>query len=120
MVKYNPENKMFLIERKAIDSATRKLQKLLGNNLITVAVFGSRVRGDFTEESDFDVLVVVKNRTFDIIMKVNDIFGKEENKTGVTFSAVIKQMETFEKEKRFNTPFYQNIKKEGVVFYGRA
>lgn len=111
---------MFVIEKKAIDRATRRLQKLLGNNLITVAVFGSRVRGDFTEESDFDVLVVVKNRTLDIIMKVNEIFSREENKAGVSFSAVIKQMEIFEKEKRFNTPFYQNIKKEGIVFYGRA
>lgn len=29
---------MFDIERKAVDRATRKLQKLLGNNLITVAI----------------------------------------------------------------------------------
>ena len=111
---------MFDIERKAVDRATRKLQKLLGNNLITVAAFGSRARGDFTEESDFDVLVIVKKRTLDTIIKVNDIFSREEDKAGVIFSAVIKQMEAFEEEKRFNTPFYQNIKKEGVVFYGRA
>lgn len=111
---------MFVIEKKAIDRATKKIQKLLGDNLITVTAFGSRVRGDFTEDSDFDVLVVVKKRTSDIIMQVNDIFDREDHKAGVVFSAVIKQMEVFEKEKRFNTPFYQNIKKEGVVFYGRA
>lgn len=67
---------MFDIERKAVDRATRKLQKLLGNNLITVAAFGSRARGDFTEESDFDMLVIVKKRMLDTIIKVNDILNK--------------------------------------------
>ncbi len=111
---------MFKIEREAVGRAVKGLQEALGDNLVTVAAFGSRVRGDFTGESDFDVLVVVKKRTFDIIRLVNDIFGIEENETGIPFSIVIKMLDSFEKEKRYNTTFYRNIKKEGVVFYGRA
>lgn len=109
---------MFTIERDAINRATKKLQEALGDNLITVIAFGSRIRGDFSGESDFDILVIVKERDFGVIEKVVEIFGEEEDKTIIPFSPVIKSLETFKKEKAYNTTFYRNIKKEGVAFYG--
>jgi len=111
---------MFTIERDAINRATKRLQEVLGDNLITVIAFGSRVRGDFSDESDLDILVVVKERDFGVIEKVVEIFGEEEDKTNISFSPVIKSLEVFEKEKAYNTTFYRNIKKEGVAFYGGA
>ena len=32
-------------------------------NIVSVYAFGSRVRGDHAEGSDFDILVIVKNRS---------------------------------------------------------
>lgn len=61
---------MFTIEKESISRATKRLRDVLGNYLITVIAFGSRVRGDLTGESDFDILVVVKKRDFDIIETV--------------------------------------------------
>lgn len=109
---------MFSIEKEAIERATKRLGDVLGDNLITVIAFGSRVRGDFTGESDFDILVVVKERDFNTIDIVNDVFGEEEEKTGIPFSAVIKTHDAYEKERIYNTTFYRNLKKEGVTFYG--
>jgi predicted nucleotidyltransferase len=57
---------MFSFEKDAIKRATESLKAVLGDNLVAVVAFGSRVRGDFNEGSDFDILVVVKKRTFDI------------------------------------------------------
>ncbi len=111
---------MFAIERDAIKRATRRLKEALGDNLITVIAFGSRVRGDFSGDSDFDILVVVRKRDFGVIKKVVEIFSEEEERTNIPFSPVIKTLEIFEKERSYNTTFYRNIKKEGVVFYGRA
>jgi len=111
---------MFTIERDAINRATKRLQEVLGDNLITVIAFGSRVSGDFSDESDLDILVVVKERDFGVIEKVVEIFGEEEDKTNISFSPVIKSLEVFKKEKAYNTTFYRNIKKEGVAFYGGA
>ena len=110
---------MFSFEKEAITRATKRLEEVLGDNLITVAAFGSRIRGDFVQESDLDVLVVVRNRTFKIIDTINDIFGEEENKTGIPFSVVVKGLDSYEKEKSYNTTFYRNIKKEGLVLHGR-
>lgn len=110
--------KVFSIEKEAIGRATKRLRDLLGENLVAVIAFGSRVRGDFTGESDFDILVVVKKRDFYVIDTVNDLFGEEEEKTGIPFSAVIKTLDVYEKEGVYNTTFYRNLRKEGVTFYG--
>ncbi len=109
---------MFTNEKDSISRATKRLKDALGDNLVTVIAFGSRVRGDFTGESDFDILVVVRNRNVKIIDVVNDVFGEEEDKAGIPFSAIIKTLETYEKERTYNTTFYRNLKKEGVTFYG--
>ncbi len=76
---------MFSFEKDAIKKATKKLKRFLGNDLIAVIVFGSRVRGDFTQESDLDILVIVKKRTFDIIDTINQFFGDEEKKQAYFF-----------------------------------
>ncbi|MEW6416934.1 MAG: nucleotidyltransferase domain-containing protein [Nitrospirota bacterium] len=110
---------MFSFEKDAIKRATEKLKEILGDNLIEVAAFGSRVRGDFDGDSDFDILIVVKKRTSDVIDKAIDIFTDEEDKMGIPFSVVIKEIKSFEKERAYNTTFYRNIKREGVVFYGQ-
>jgi predicted nucleotidyltransferase len=38
------------------------LQSLLGDNLLSLRLFGSRSRGEGTKESDLDVLVLVKKK----------------------------------------------------------
>ncbi len=111
---------MFILEKDAISRAAKRLQGVLGDNLVAVAAFGSRVRGDFTGESDFDIFIVVKKRDFSVIETVISVFDEEEDRTGIPFSFVIKPVASFEKEKAFNTTFYRNIKKEGVNFYGRT
>lgn len=112
--------KMFNFEREAIYRATERLRNTLRDNLIAVIAFGSRVRGDFSGESDFDILVIVKKRDYQVIKNITEVFTEEEDKTGIPFSPIVKPVEVIEKEKAYNTTFYRNIKKEGVIFYGRA
>ncbi|GAB5047234.1 nucleotidyltransferase domain-containing protein [Thermodesulfovibrio sp. TK110] len=111
---------MFSEEKRALKRITEKLKKALREELISVTAFGSRVRGDFKGDSDFDVLVIVRQRNRDIIDKIVDIFSQEEISTGIPFSPVVKSEELFEKEREFNTTFYRNIKNEGKILYGKA
>lgn len=111
---------MFKAERQALKKITTKLRKSLGDELIAVVAFGSRVRGDFNGDSDFDVLVIVKNRKADVLNKVVDIFQEFELKTSIPFSPIVKSLNTFEKEKTYKTGFYRNIESEGVVLYGKT
>jgi hypothetical protein len=67
-----------------------------------------------TGQSDFDVLVLVKDKTHEIEADIISIFVDEEIKSGLSFTPVIKDIQAFEMEKKFNTPFYEHIIKEGV------
>ncbi|MEW6419597.1 MAG: nucleotidyltransferase domain-containing protein [Nitrospirota bacterium] len=98
-----------------MERAAKKLRKHFPGRIIAIYAFGSRVRGDHNEWSDFDVLVLVKDKNPELVDGIIEIFADEEYEKGIFFSPVIKDITVFEREKQYNTPFYQNIKKEGVL-----
>jgi predicted nucleotidyltransferase len=108
---------MFEHERKALERVVMALREEFGNRLIKVVAFGSRLRGDFHGDSDLDVLVVIDRVTVDDEGRIVSIFVREEMKSEVLFEPVLKSLESFEKERRYNTTFYRNIKREGEIFY---
>lgn len=105
---------MYLHEKKALKLITARLRKDLRSKIVALCAFGSRVRGDFDERSDFDVLVVVRDKTPELEKRIISIFVDEEIKIGLSFTPVIKDVHSFELEKKFNSPFYQNVMKEGI------
>jgi predicted nucleotidyltransferase len=107
---------MYEYEKSALNQITEKLRHQFPDRITAVYAFGSRVRGDHGEWSDFDVLVVVKNRDPHIENEIMTIFVEEELQSGIMFAPVIKDMKSFEGEKTLNTPFYENITREGVAF----
>ncbi len=106
---------MYTHEKKALKRIIEKLKERFSTRIVSVYAFGSRVRGDHDEWSDFDVLVIVVGKTPEIESEIISIFVEEEIKSGLSFTPVIKDIQAFELEKRFNTPFYENITKEGVL-----
>ena len=105
---------MYIHERKVLKRIIRNLKKRLPESISSVYVFGSKVRGDYDEESDFDILIIIKNKSPEIEKKIIGIIVDEEQKSGLSFAPVIKDIRAFDSEKRFNTPFYRNIITEGV------
>lgn len=106
---------MFPHIKESVERVTEKLKKHFPERIIAVYVFGSRVRGDHGEWSDFDVLVLVREKNPELVDGIIEIFADEEYEKGIFFSPVIKDIAVFEREKQYNTPFYQNIRKEGVL-----
>jgi len=49
-------------ERKGINRFVELIKELLGENLVLMKLFGSKVRGDSNEESDIDILLVLKEK----------------------------------------------------------
>ncbi|MDI6745159.1 MAG: nucleotidyltransferase domain-containing protein [Thermodesulfovibrionales bacterium] len=101
-------------EKEILKRITGKLKERFADRIISVHAFGSRVRGDNNEWSDFDVLVLVKDKNPEIESGIINIFVDAETKSGLSFTPVIKDIHSFEMEKKFHTPFYENIMKEGV------
>jgi predicted nucleotidyltransferase len=106
---------MYLFQRRILQAIAARLRKKIGDRITGMYAFGSRVRGDHGAWSDLDVLVVVRERTPAIAHEIIGIFVEEELNTGIPFAPVIKDIRSFEQEKRYHSPFYENIVREGIA-----
>jgi len=106
---------MYAHERGVLNRITKGLRERFPKRIEGIYVFGSKARGDHGEWSDFDVLVVVKDRNPPIEQAIISLFVEEELLSGLLFTPLIKDLKAFESEKRFNTPFYENLTREGIA-----
>ena len=102
---------------KDIDTILKRLKKdlkaALGEKIGDLILFGSYSRGDNTEFSDVDLLILVNSRlTRDETRKVDDLIADYSLEHDVVISGLVYPIDTY---KRFNTPFLLNIKEEGIV-----
>ena len=94
--------------------------QLYGKRLNKIILYGSYARGDYTDESDIDIMIVL-NCGPDEIKKLrkqtaemtSDISLEQE----VLLSVLLRDKKHFEDNLDF-LPFYKNILKEGVMVYG--
>ena len=102
---------------KDIDTILKRLKKdlkaAMGGKIGDLILFGSYSRGDNTEYSDIDLLVLVNDRlSRDETRKVDDLIASYSLEHDVVISGLVYPIETYQ---RFNTPFLLNIKEEGIV-----
>ena len=105
--------------RKMLLELEEKLQRVYGNKLKAVILYGSVARGTATEESDIDIMVLVDGtaqelRTFedqlsdgstDISIKYFKVFSIID----ISYQEYMRWVNT--------SPFYRNVSKEGVILY---
>jgi len=94
-----------------------QLKRLLGNDLSKVILYGSYARGDFQENSDVDVMVLVKIAPEEIEESIFDLAFDIEMEQGIHISPIIKNKEQFEYWADV-LPFYRNVRNEGVELNG--
>jgi len=101
-------------EKQAVKELVDELKKLYGDNLSCVILYGSKARGDATEDSDIDILVVLKNiQNFSLERKkVKEISWRLSYKYDLLLSIIIRSEQEY---MRKDTPLLINIEKEGIV-----
>ena len=105
---------MYAHEKAALQRISASLRERYPEDILSVYAFGSRARGDHGARSDFDVLVIVRERSLAVEEAVIEAFVDGERQSGLSFDPVIKSLRSFELEKRHHTPFFQNIEQEGI------
>lgn len=93
------------------------LKKLLGNTLDSVIVYGSYARGDYSELSDIDVMILVtltEEKIKKISDEISDMAFEYLMKFGVDISPVITNIDHFNYWAD-NLPYYRNVRDEGVI-----
>lgn len=92
------------------------IKECFGESLKSVIVYGSYARGDYNENSDIDIMILVTLSESQIKQSENRIYDEAfdlELKYGKILSPVIKNQEFFEYWSD-TLPFYRNIKSEGI------
>ncbi|OYD16233.1 hypothetical protein CH333_03915 [candidate division WOR-3 bacterium JGI_Cruoil_03_44_89] len=101
-------------ENLALEELVRKIKGLFGTRVRRLVLYGSKVRGDFDEESDIDILVVLD--------KISDTERKEIwnfaddmiLKHGILISPRVIDTEEMATKRRYGILFYREIEKNGM------
>ena len=105
---------MFTHKRNVLQRISNKLKTLFPEDIIDIIAFGSQVRGDHSDHSDFDVLIIIRNSRRELQEAVIDAFVEEELSSGISMDPLIKTLDSYLQEKSLHTPFYENIDREGI------
>ena len=89
------------------------IEKISGNNLISVVVFGSYARGEERKESDIDILCVTRKK-YGIEKTALSLVYKYNKK----ISPVVILAKDFPNMKKDNPIFYEDLIKFGIILYG--
>ena len=102
--------------QSVLSAVAEQARTTFANTLKSVILYGSYARGDYDDESDIDIMLLVdmpaeKLATYRkaIIVRLTDL----DLEYGVFTSVMLQDLETFEKWKD-TLPFFQKVLSEGV------
>ena len=102
-----------------LKSYAEGIYRILGDALDAVILYGSYARGDYTEDSDIDIMVLVSPAEVECREKKEELssftydFNMEHD---VQIMPIMKQTSQFLDWLPVH-PFYQNVEREGVNLY---
>lgn len=105
--------------QKVTSGVVSKTIEALGDRVNRIVLYGSYARGDFSPESDVDVMILL-NCTHDELKDYRTLVSKIASELSldndIEVSLMLEDVETYERWIDVLV-FYQNIRKEGVVLY---
>jgi predicted nucleotidyltransferase len=92
----------------------RSLQSFLGDQLANVVLFGSMARGNYHDESDIDVAVIVRELTRRLKSQILDEVANLELKHHMPLSVLVLSEEEFNRLKKRERRIALDIEREGI------
>ena len=91
-----------------------ELKNVLGDSIEKIILYGSQARGDSRDDSDIDVLIVLKNdfKYGTMLRKTSRIIARLSLENDVVISRVFASRQQYEQSKM---PFLMNIRRDGIA-----
>lgn len=90
------------------------LRRNFKDRIVDVFLFGSVARGEHDEESDMDILVIVKNGDTRFREEVSMVSYDAMLNNDVVMSALVMDRGVFEWHKKYKDPLYNAIERDGI------
>jgi hypothetical protein len=97
-----------------IKSFSDETKNILRDNLVAEYLFGSTARNEAKEDSDIDILIIVKHFDYQLRKELSKLSSKYSLSHGVCISPVIKDIKVWEQNEFYKTLFYQEIQRDSV------
>ena len=107
-------------ERAGLAAFMNRLHQAYGANLLRMVLFGSKARGDFDDQSDLDVLVVVRMSGEDYWQHWRRIVAmawEVELAYSLVISSIIKNEHDYSKLCEYRSLLARNIERDGIVLW---
>lgn len=104
-------------ERAGLTAFVERLHQRYGDDLLRVVLFGSKARGDFNQESDLDLLVVLRIKHEDYRQCWNelvDLAWDIQLAYGIVISFVLRDEASYARMQRDRLLLIRNIEQDGV------
>ena len=102
------------MENQLID-LKESLKLSLGDSLIKMVLFGSRARGDYDEDSDIDIAIIVRSLSKEVKNKIFNQVAEIELKYLRSISSIIFSETEFNRLKERERRVALDIESEGIL-----
>lgn len=102
------------VEQQALEHFKMTLQSFLEDNLVSLRLFGSRARGEGTDESDLDVLIVLREKNRAVCRRIVAEALEVDLAYGTNLAPTILTLAEYQQNQDYQTPFYVNVERESL------
>ena len=102
--------------QEVVQKFAEEVKRIYGTKLMEIILYGSCARGDFANDSDIDIMILLNVPEEDINSerkRIYDVSDRLDLEYDVVLTPVFQNYQGYEKYMSVSV-FYQNIEKDGV------
>jgi predicted nucleotidyltransferase len=99
---------------EVLEAFAARVRERLGPDLLELRAFGSVARGEANEESDIDVLVLVREATFALRRDILDLAADLWIETGLEISPTVLGGPLYRRWRAEERPLVMAVEREGI------
>lgn len=106
---------MLIRERPIVEEFKRRVEERFPGELVRLILFGSKVRGEATVESDLDVLVMIRSEGWRRGDEIRALGYALEIEHGIILSIQVMSLGHYETRHACGSQFFGAVEREGVM-----